>query len=83
MNIPILTKEEIEKLGFIYESDETKCKTIKLALHVPRVMYDEFYPELVKQTPFKYVNQITETPNPYEGNFNFCADPKMLVTGHN
>lgn len=30
----LLTKEEIEKAGFIYEPDETKCKTRKIRLHV-------------------------------------------------
>lgn len=29
----ILTKEEIEKFGFIYETDVTKCKTAKTGPH--------------------------------------------------
>lgn len=29
----LLTKEEIEKFGFTYEPDETKCKTRKIKLH--------------------------------------------------
>ena len=29
----LLTKEEIEKYGFVYEPDVTKCKTGKLGIH--------------------------------------------------
>lgn len=29
----LFTKEEIEKYGFIYEPDETKCKTTKTGPH--------------------------------------------------
>lgn len=32
-NMDLLTKEDIEKAGFIYEPDETKCKTRKIKLH--------------------------------------------------
>jgi|ERR1041385_1765557 hypothetical protein len=31
--LQLLTKEEIEKSGFTYEPDESKCKTLKLRLH--------------------------------------------------
>ena len=33
MSIELFTKEEIEKYGFIYEPDVTKCKTMKTGLH--------------------------------------------------
>jgi|ERR1035437_1875232 hypothetical protein len=33
MKIQLFTKEEIEKCGFIYEADISKCKTCKTKIH--------------------------------------------------
>ncbi len=80
----ILTKEEIEKYGFIYEPDITKCKSRKLRLYVPKqeLIDEEYKKEVANQIPYQYVHQVIETPNPYEGDPNFLADPKVLVKGH-
>jgi hypothetical protein len=80
----LLTREEIEKFGLTYEPDATKCKMRKLRLYVPAPeMIDEFYKEeIAKQIPYQYVHQVKETTNPYAGNPNFLADPKVLVVGH-
>lgn len=80
----LLTKDEIEKFGFIYEPDENKCKSRKLKLYVPSSeMIDEGYKlEIANQIPYKYVHKVVETPNPYEGDPNFLTDPKVLVIGH-
>jgi hypothetical protein len=79
-----LNKKEIENAGFIYEPDRSKCKSLKLNIHVPKddLVNDEFKQQIVKEIPFVYVHQVTETPNPYEGNPDFLADPKVLVIGH-
>jgi len=76
------TRKDIENYGFVYEPDVSKCKTLKLRLYVPVEIDDFFKQEIAKQIPYKYVHQVWETPNPYEGDPNFLADPKVLVTGH-
>lgn len=80
----LLTKEEIERFGFTYEPDATKCKSRKLRLYVPakELINDEYKAEIANQIPYQYVHKVIETPNPYEGDPNFLADPKVLVTGH-
>ena len=78
----ILTKEEIQKFGFTYEPDATKCKTRKLKLYVPKVIDDDYKDEVAKEIPYEYVHEVKETSNPYEGDPNFLADPKVLVVGH-
>lgn len=79
-----LTKEEIEKAGFAYEPDKTKCKSVKLKLSVPSddLINDEYKAEIISQIPFAYVHEVKKTENPYEGNPNFLADPRILVVGH-
>lgn len=80
----LLTKEEIEKAGFIYEPDASKCKTRKLRLYVPAPegIDDDYKKEIIEQICYKHVHKVWETPNPYEGDPNFLADPRVLVTGH-
>jgi hypothetical protein len=80
----ILTKEEIQKFGFTYEPDATKCKTRKLRTYVPKpeLMDEEWKAAVAKEIPYQYVHQVWETPNPYEGNPNYLTDPRVLVTGH-
>lgn len=80
----LLTREEIEKAGFIYEPDREKCKARKLRLYVPmpELMDEEYKKEIVNQIPFQFVHEVRETPNLYEGDPNFLADPKVLVIGH-
>ena len=78
----LLTKEEIQKFGFTYEPDATKCKTRKLRLYVPKVIDDDYKDEVANEIPYQYVHRVWETPNIYEGNPNYLADPKVLVTGH-
>lgn len=80
----LLTKEEIEKSGFVYEPDRTKCKSLKLKLPVPNdnLINDEYKAEIISQIPFVYVHEVKKTENPYEGNPNFLADPRILVVGH-
>lgn len=79
-----LTKEEIEKFGFTYESDATKCKTRKLRTYVPKpeMMDKAWIAEVVSQIPYQFVHRVWETPNPYAGDPGWCCDPKVLVTGH-
>jgi hypothetical protein len=76
------TKEDIQKFGFIYEPDVTKCKFLKLRLGIPEIFTEDYKLKIAEQIPYIYVNQIKETPNPYEGNPNFLADPKIVVAGH-
>lgn len=85
MNKELLTREEIEKAGFIYEPDRAKCKSIKLKLSVPgdALINDEYKAEIISQIPFVYVHEVKKTENPYEGNPNFLTDPRVLVIGHN
>lgn len=80
----LLTREEFEKHGFIYEPDVTKCKTRKLKLYVPaeEMINDEYRMEIVNQLPYQYIHEVIETPNPYAGNPDYCCDPKVLVRGH-
>ena len=80
----LFTKEEIEKYGFIYEPDVTKCKSLKLKSYIPKPeMIDEAYKvEVAKEIPFKHVHRVKETTNPYEGDPHFLADPKWIVVGH-
>lgn len=80
----LLTKEEIEKFGFTYEPDITKCKSRKLRLYVPKpeMINEWFKGEIAKQIPYQCVHQVKETDNPYEGDPNFFADPKVIVVGH-
>ena len=85
MNIvELLTKEEIESYGFIYEPDATKCKSRKLHLYVPsnEMINDDYKLEIAKQITFKYVNRVYKAPNPYEGDPDFLSDPKVIVSGH-
>lgn len=84
MKKELLTRDEIEKFGFIYESDKMKCKSLKLKLSVPSddLINDEYKAKLISQIPFAYVHEVKKTENPYEGNPNFLADPKVLVVGH-
>jgi hypothetical protein len=81
---PILTKEEIQKFGFTYEPDVTKCKTRKLRMYIPKpeLMDEDWKTEVANQIPYQFVHRVWETPNPYAGDPNFLADPKVLVTGH-
>lgn len=84
MNKELLIREEIEKFGFIYEPDKAKCKSLKLKLPVPsdNLINDEYKAKIISQIPFVYVHEVKKTENPYEGNPNFLADPKVLVVGH-
>ena len=82
--IELLTREEFEKHGFIYEPDKTKCKSRKLKMSIPPVeMIDEDYKmKIVDQIPYKYLYEVIQTPNPYENSTGFFSDPRVLVTGH-
>ena len=82
--IEIFTKEDIEKYGFIYEPDITKCQSLKLKLCVPEsgTMDEDYKTEVANQIPYQYVHQVIESPNPYEGDPNFLADSKVIVVGH-
>lgn len=84
MDKELLTREEIEKAGFVYEPNKTKCKSFKLKLYVPCDSWinDEYKAEIISQIPFVYVHRVKKTENPYEGDPNFLADPKVLVIGH-
>ena len=75
-------KEDIERFGFIYEPDITKCKSLKLKLSVPEIITDDYKLKIVEQIPYVYINQVKETINPYEGDSNFMADPRIIVVGH-
>ena len=79
-----LTKEEIEKAGFFYESNKSVCKSLKLKLYVPKdeLVNDEFKKSIIDEIPFIFVHKVTETPNVYPDDPNFLADPKVLVIGH-
>ena len=76
------TKEDIRRFGFVYESDITKCKSIKLKLSVPEIITEDYKLKIASQIPYIYVNEVKETLNPYEGNSNFLSDPRIIVTGH-
>ena len=80
----LFTKKDIKRFGFIYEPDKTKCKSLKLRLYVPKLeMIDEDYKkEIAKQIPYKYVHLVIKSPNPYEDDPDFLADPRVLVIGH-
>lgn len=78
----IFTKRDIENFGFTYEPDSSKCQTRKLRLYVPSKIDYFFKQEIAKQIPYKYVHKVWETPNSHEGDLNFLADSKILVTGH-
>lgn len=84
MSKELLTREEFEKAGFVYEPDRTKCKAYKLRLSVParEMINDEYKSEMISQIPFVYVREVKETENPYEGDPHFLADQKVLVIGH-
>jgi hypothetical protein len=81
---PILTKEEIQKFGFTYEPDATKCKTRKLKTYfpAPELQNEDWKAAIAEDIPYQYVHEVKETPNPYEGDPNFLANPKVLVVGH-
>ena len=81
----LFTKEEIESYGFIYEPDRDKCKSRKLRHYIPEKVSDWFKQEVVdeiKESGWKYIHQIKETENPYEGDPDFCCDSRVLVVGH-
>ena len=78
----LLTKEEIQKFGFIYEPDATKCKSRKLKLHVPEVIDDDYKNEVANQITYQYVHQVKASENIYEGNPNYLVDTRVIVVGH-
>lgn len=80
----LLTREEFEKAGFIYEPDRSKCKAYKLRLCVPakEMINDEYKAELISQIPFVYVHEVKETEKLYDGDSNFVVDSRVLVIGH-
>lgn len=82
MNTTIFTREDIERFGFIYEPDKDKCKSHKLRWCVPRVIDEEFKKSIVDDVVFTHIHEVKKTENPYEGDPNFLADPKVLVIGH-
>lgn len=82
MKTELLTKKEIEKFGFKYEPDASKCKAYKLKLYVPQVVDDFFKKAIADEIMFEYVNEVIESPNPYAGDPHFLSDPKVIVRGH-
>jgi hypothetical protein len=80
----VLNKEEIERFGFIYEPDKSKCRSCKLKLRLPESEYfNEWFKESIAgEIPFVYVHLVKETENPYAEDPNFLADPKIMVIGH-
>lgn len=83
-DVDLLSREEFERNGFIYEPDRNKCETWKLRLYVPDEEWrDEEYKKiLISELPCKYIHRVWITPNPYEGDPNFFANYRVLVTGH-
>ncbi len=81
----LLTKEEMEKFGLVYEPDRSKCKSRKLRHYIPKIVDDMFKEEIIKEikeSGWKYIHKVIESPNPYESDPNFIADPKPIIVGH-
>jgi hypothetical protein len=47
--VELITKEEFEKFGFVYEPDLSKCKSRKLRHYIPQVIDDFFKEEIVEE----------------------------------
>lgn len=75
----LFTKEDIQKYGFIYEPDTSKCKLRKLRF--PSCETEEDKAEISKEIFFKYVNSVfIDTYQPLIPPDHY--DYRVMVRGH-
>jgi hypothetical protein len=72
----LFTRQDIEKFGFIYEPDASKCKTIRI-----KSWPNESKQEIARNIYTKYVNSVfvNESIQPITGGH---WDTKVMIKGH-